>query len=76
MQVDDPNDPHVLEELAKALGGTPVRHRNWYLRSSASALTACASSKSKCEAKKHKLRNTWRGPQPQPKGGNLLAHPR
>jgi heterodisulfide reductase subunit B len=31
MQVDDPNDPHVLEELVKALGGTPVRHRNWYL---------------------------------------------
>jgi heterodisulfide reductase subunit B len=31
MQVDDPNDPHVLEELVKALGATPVRHRNWYL---------------------------------------------
>jgi heterodisulfide reductase subunit B len=28
MQVDDPNDPHVLEELVKALGATPVRHRN------------------------------------------------
>jgi len=31
MQVDDPNDPHVLEELVSALGATPVRHRNWYL---------------------------------------------
>jgi len=31
MQVDDPNDPHVLEELVQALGATPVRHRNWYL---------------------------------------------
>jgi heterodisulfide reductase subunit B len=31
MRVDDPNDPHVLEELVKALGATPVRHRNWYL---------------------------------------------
>lgn len=31
MQVDDPNDPHVLEELVKAVGATPVRHRNWYL---------------------------------------------
>jgi heterodisulfide reductase subunit B len=31
MQVDDPNDPSVLEELVKALGATPVRHRNWYL---------------------------------------------
>jgi len=31
MQVDDPNDPHVLEELVLALGATPVRHRNWYL---------------------------------------------
>jgi len=31
MQVDDPNDPHVLEELVKALGAVPVRHRNWYL---------------------------------------------
>jgi heterodisulfide reductase subunit B len=31
MQVDDPNDPHVLEELVKALGATPVRHRNWSL---------------------------------------------
>jgi len=31
MQVDDPNDPHVMEELVKALGATPVRHKNWYL---------------------------------------------
>jgi len=31
MQVDDPNDPDVLERLVGALGATPVRHRNWYL---------------------------------------------
>ncbi|MFQ5790489.1 MAG: CoB--CoM heterodisulfide reductase iron-sulfur subunit B family protein [Acidobacteriota bacterium] len=31
MQVDDPNDPVVLENLVKALGATPVRHRNWCL---------------------------------------------
>lgn len=31
MQVDDPNNPTVLEELVRALGATPVRHRNWYL---------------------------------------------
>ncbi len=31
MQVDDPNDPAVLEHLVRALGATPVRHRNWYL---------------------------------------------
>ena len=31
MQVDDPNDPHALEDLVMALGATPVRHRNWYL---------------------------------------------
>jgi heterodisulfide reductase subunit B len=31
MQVDDPNDPEVLEQLVLALGATPVRHRNWYL---------------------------------------------
>jgi len=31
MNVDDPNDPHVLEDLVRALGATPVRHRNWYL---------------------------------------------
>jgi heterodisulfide reductase subunit B len=31
MQVDDPNDPDVMEKLVMALGATPVRHRNWYL---------------------------------------------
>ncbi len=31
MQVDDPNDPTVLENLVVALGATPIRHRNWYL---------------------------------------------
>ncbi len=31
MQVDDPNDPTLLENLVAALGATPVRHRNWYL---------------------------------------------
>ncbi|MBU0717234.1 MAG: CoB--CoM heterodisulfide reductase iron-sulfur subunit B family protein [Planctomycetes bacterium] len=31
MQVDDPNDPNLLEELVTALGAWPVRHRNWYL---------------------------------------------
>ena len=31
MQVDDPNDPEVMEKLVLALGATPVRHRNWYL---------------------------------------------
>ncbi len=31
MQVDDPDDPTVLENLVTALGATPVRHRNWYL---------------------------------------------
>lgn len=31
MQVDDPNNPTVMENLVKALGATPVRHRNWYL---------------------------------------------
>jgi len=31
MEVDDPNDPTVMEELVKALGATPVRHKNWYL---------------------------------------------
>jgi heterodisulfide reductase subunit B len=31
MEVDDPNNPSVLENLVKALGGTPVRHENWYL---------------------------------------------
>ncbi len=31
MQVDDPNNPTVVENLTAALGATPVRHRNWYL---------------------------------------------
>jgi len=31
MNVDDPNDPMVLDRLVRALGATPVRHRNWYL---------------------------------------------
>ncbi len=31
MQVDDPNDPSVMERLVEALGAVPVRHRNWYL---------------------------------------------
>jgi heterodisulfide reductase subunit B len=31
MQVDDPDNPTVIEELVKALGAEPVRHRNWYL---------------------------------------------
>jgi heterodisulfide reductase subunit B len=31
MQVDDPNNPTVMEHLIEALGATPVRHRNWYL---------------------------------------------
>jgi heterodisulfide reductase subunit B len=31
MQVDDPDNPEVMEKLVEALGATPVRHRNWYL---------------------------------------------
>ncbi len=31
MNVDDPNNPEVLEKMVEALGATPVRHRNWYL---------------------------------------------
>ena len=31
MQVDDPDNPQVMENLVEALGATPVRHRNWYL---------------------------------------------
>ena len=31
MQVDNPDNPDVLEQLVTALGATPVRHRNWYL---------------------------------------------
>jgi heterodisulfide reductase subunit B len=31
MQVDDPNNPSVMENLVSALGMSPVRHRNWCL---------------------------------------------
>jgi len=31
MQVDNPDNPEVLEKMIEALGATPVRHRNWYL---------------------------------------------
>jgi heterodisulfide reductase subunit B len=31
MQVDNPDNPEVMEKLVEALGATPVRHRNWYL---------------------------------------------
>ncbi len=31
MEVDDPNNPDVMEQLVSALGATPVRHENWYL---------------------------------------------
>jgi len=31
MQVDDPNNPSVMENLIRALGAEPVRHKNWYL---------------------------------------------
>jgi heterodisulfide reductase subunit B len=31
MQVDDPNNPHIMEDLVKAIGAEPVRHRNWSL---------------------------------------------
>jgi heterodisulfide reductase subunit B len=31
MQVDNPDNPEVMERLVAALGATPVRHRNWYL---------------------------------------------
>jgi heterodisulfide reductase subunit B len=31
MQVDNPDDPQVLERLVEAIGATPVRHANWYL---------------------------------------------
>jgi len=31
MQVDNPDNPEVMERLVEALGATPVRHRNWYL---------------------------------------------
>ena len=31
MEVDDPNNPTVMEELIRALGAEPVRHKHWYL---------------------------------------------
>jgi heterodisulfide reductase subunit B len=31
MNVDDPNDPTMLEELVRAVGAEPVRHDKWYL---------------------------------------------
>jgi heterodisulfide reductase subunit B len=31
MEVDDPNNPEILEKLVEAIGAEPVRHRNWYL---------------------------------------------
>jgi heterodisulfide reductase subunit B len=31
MQVDNPDNPEVMEKLVQALGASPVRHRNWYL---------------------------------------------
>ena len=31
MRVDDPDDPHILDDLVAALGATPVRHGEWIL---------------------------------------------
>ena len=31
MNVDNPDNPEVMERLVDALGATPVRHKNWYL---------------------------------------------
>ena len=31
MQVDNPDNPEVMENAVRALGATPERHRNWYL---------------------------------------------
>ena len=31
MQVDDPDDPHVMDMLIRAVGATTCRHREWYL---------------------------------------------
>lgn len=31
MGVDDPDNPTVMEDLVRTLGGIPVRHSNWYL---------------------------------------------
>lgn len=31
MKVDDPDDPHILDDMVAALGATPVRHDEWIL---------------------------------------------
>jgi heterodisulfide reductase subunit B len=31
MQVDNPDDPDIMENLVSVLGARPVRHSNWYL---------------------------------------------
>jgi len=31
MKVDDPDDPHVMDKLIQAIGGTTCRHKEWYL---------------------------------------------
>ncbi len=31
MNVDNPDNPDLLERAVEALGATPVRHKNWYL---------------------------------------------
>lgn len=31
MKVDDPDYPHILDDLIAAVGATPVRHREWIL---------------------------------------------
>jgi len=31
MKVDDPDDPHILDDMVAALGATPVRHGEWIL---------------------------------------------
>jgi heterodisulfide reductase subunit B len=31
MNVDDPDDPHVMDKLIKAIGGTTCKHKEWYL---------------------------------------------
>ena len=31
MQVDNPDNPQVMERLVEALGAKAIRHRNWYL---------------------------------------------
>jgi heterodisulfide reductase subunit B len=31
MKVDDPDDPHVMDMLINAIGGTTCKHKEWYL---------------------------------------------